>query len=405
MLHRLICAILAALMPFLIAAPVFAQDNEPPFPVICGELPEEDCALIEESTLAMKDLSSYSIAMAADFSMSGIPDMPADPLAFELQVDGSFAMDEAAKAVVQQLNSMMMGMMSGSAGNMLEMNENMQQMLLDLYGGMDFDITLQYTLPPDLAEVLSQDSEVPVPETLAMDIRMIDGIMYMNVAELRALDPAIEEEITSDWIGMDYVGLLEMQMEEGGMGDDPVTAGTAAGVATAQIMSEMIQFVTVERLDDVDLGDQDGAVFSYSFDIIGFLTSDSFRTAMENMVPAMSEDMSAGEVDEMLGMLDFVAPMLFRDLEINTGTVIGVEDKLTHSTTFDFSWDLASLMQVAAMSDPSLAETLGDAEPAISIGFTCDYADFNDEMIFEVPEDVQVIPLEQLVPQDTSTVF
>jgi hypothetical protein len=31
--------------------------------------------------------------------------------------------------------------------------------------------------------------------------------------------------------------------------------------------------------------------------------------------------------------------------------------------------------------------------------------DFNDEMVFEVPEDVQMSPLEELVPQDTSAVF
>ncbi len=405
MRHRLFCAILAALMPLLIAAPVFAQDNVSPFPVICGDLPEEDCALIEESALAQQDLSSYSMAMTADFSMSGIPDMPADPLAVNLQVDGSFVMDETAKAVAQQFQSMMTGMMSGSTDTMLEMDGNMKQMLLDLYGGIDFDMSFQYTLPPDLADALSQDSEVPVPETLSMEIRMIDGMMYINVADLRALDPSMAEEITSDWIGMDYVGMLEMQMEQGSVGEDPFTAGAAGGLGMAQIMSQMTEYVTVERLENVDLGDQEGAAFSYTFDIIGFLTSDSFGAAMENMLPVMGEDMSASDVSEAVAMLDFVAPMLFRDLEINTGTVIGLDDKLTHSTTFDFSWDLASLMQFAAMSDPSLAETVGDAEPAIAFSFTGDYADFNDEMIFEIPEDVQMIPLEQLVPQDTSAVF
>jgi hypothetical protein len=405
MSHRLICAILAALMPLLIAAPVFAQDNVPPFPVICGDLPEEDCALIEESMLARQDLSSYSMAMTADFSMSGIPDMPADPLAVNLQVDGSFVMDETAKAVAQQLQSMMMGMMSGTTGNTLDTNENMQQMLLDLYGGINFDVSFQYTLPADLAAALSQDTEVPVPATLSLAVRMIDGMMYINVADLRALDPSLAAEITSDWIGMDYVGMLKMQMEQGAIGEDPFTAGAAGGLGTAQIMSQMTKFVTVERLENVDLGDQEGAAFAYTFDIIGFLTSDSFRTAMEDMLPALGEGMSAAEVTDAVAMLDFVAPMLFRDLQINTGTVIGLDDKLTHSTTFDLSWDLAAVLQLVAMSDPSLAQAVGDAEPAISLSFTADYADFNDEMIFEAPEDAQMIPLEQLVPQDTSAVF
>jgi hypothetical protein len=338
----------------------------------------------------------------ADFSMSGIPDMPADPLEVNVQADGSFAMDEAARSVAQQLGALTMG---ASSQDPAAMSGNMQEMLLDLFAGMDFSLAVQYTLPADLAAALTEDAEVPVPETFSIEMRLIDGTMYMNVADLRAMDPSIEEEITSDWIGIDYVGLLEMQMEEAGVGADPMTAGAAGGLVMAQIMAQMEPFVIVERLDNADLGDQEAAVFSYSFDIIGFLTSDSFGTAMENMLPLMDAEMAAGDVREAVTMLGFVAPMLFRDLEINTGTVIGLDDKLMYSQTFDFSWDLASLMQFAAMSDPSLAEALGDAEPAISLNFAADYADFNDEMIFDVPEDAQMIPLEQLVPQDTSAVF
>ena len=42
-------------------------------------------------------------------------------------------------------------------------------------------------------------------------------------------------------------------------------------------------------------------------------------------------------------------------------------------------------MQFAAMSDPSVADAMGDAQPAISFSFSGEYADFNDEMIFEDP--------------------
>jgi hypothetical protein len=215
----------------------------------------------------------------------------------------------------------------------------------------------------------------------------------------------MQEEITSDWIGIDYVGMLEMQMEEGGTGDDPMAMGAAGGAAMAQLLGTMADYVTVERLDDVDLGDQPGAAFSYTFDIIGFLSSDEFSANVREMLAAVGEDTSSSDLDEGLAMIGFVAPMLFRDLDVNMQTVIGEDDKLMYSQTFDLTWDLASLMQFAAMSDPALAEAMGDAEPAISFNFASDYADFNDEMIFEVPDDVQMIPLEQLVPQDTSAVF
>ena len=402
MLHRLICAILAALLPLLVALPVFAQDDPSSSPVICGDLSEADCALIEESNLAMRDLSSYAIAATADFSMTGIPDMPADPLAVNVKFDGSFALDDAAKVVAEQMRSLMLG---GSVADAEAMGRNMPDMLRDLFGGMDFDITFHYTVPPELAAAMSQDSDVPMPETFAIEMRLIDGTMYINVADLRALDPSMAEEITSDWIGIDYVGLLEMQMQQDSKAGDSAAAGAAATLAMSQFMAEMKQYISVERLDDTNLGDQAGAVFSYTFDIIGFLTSDSFRTAVENTLTAAGEDMSASDVEEGITMLNFVAPMVFRDLEISAQTEIGLDDKLLYSQTFDFAWDLAAVMKFAAMSDPSVAEAMGDAQPAISFSFSGEYADFNDEMLFETPEDAQMIPLEQLAPPDTSAVF
>lgn len=400
--HRLICAVLAALMPLLLAAPVFAQDETPAFPVLCGDLAEEDCAILEEATLASQDLSSYAMDMSMDFSMAGIPDMPADPLAFNMTIDGRFALDETAKAVMQRMYLLQGG---SAEADMQELFEQMPELMVDLYRGMNFDMTVAYALPPELAAEISADSEVAFPEEMGFDIRMIDGMMYMNVGELRALMPE-DDTLTSDWIGIDYVGMLEMQMEESAdMADNPMTAGVMSGLAMAQMMKDMQEFVTVERLDDVELDGQSGAVFVYTPDVVGFLGSDAFMNLLNQVGAAMGDEApSAAEMEEAATMLSFVAPMLFRDLVIEARTTIGLDDFMTYATEFDLVWDLASLMQFAAMTDPSLGEVMGDAEPVIEWNFAVNMNDFNAEMEFEVPEDVQNIPLEQMMPIDTSTV-
>ena len=125
--HRLICAVLAALMPLLLAAPVFAQDETPAFPVLCGDLAEEDCAILEEATLASQDLSSYAMDMSMDFSMAGIPDMPADPLAFNMTIDGRFALDETAKAVMQRMYLLQGG---SAEADMQELFEQMPELMV-----------------------------------------------------------------------------------------------------------------------------------------------------------------------------------------------------------------------------------------------------------------------------------
>jgi hypothetical protein len=61
-------------------------------------------------------------------------------------------------------------------------------------------------------------------------------------------------------------------------------------------------------------------------------------------------------------------------------------------------------MQFAAMTDPALAEAMGDAEPMIELGAVVNMGEFNAEMEFEAPEDVQMIPLDEMMPVDTSTI-
>jgi hypothetical protein len=200
--------------------------------------------------------------------------------------------------------------------------------------------------------------------------------------------------------------MLEMQMDAAGdMGDDPFAGGAMSGLAAVQFMQQVNDFVSVERLDDVALDGQDGAQFAYSFDVVGFLTSDAFKSYMQTLVAAMGEDVDAQEMEQAIAMIDFVAPMVFRDLQIDSTYVVGLDDKLAYAATGDFSWDLSSVMQFAAMTDPSLAEAMGDAQPMIDMQFEIDYSDQNAEMDITVPDDVQMIPLEQLMPQDTSAVF
>jgi hypothetical protein len=189
------------------------------------------------------------------------------------------------------------------------------------------------------------------------------------------------------------------------MGEDPFANGAMSGLAAVQFMQQVNDFVSVERLDDVALDGQDGAQFAYSFDTVGFLTSDAFKSYMQTLVAAMGEDADAQEMEQAIAMIDFVAPMVFRDLQIESTYVVGLDDKLAYAATGDFSWDLSSVMQFAAMTDPALAEVMGDAQPLVDMQFALEYADFGAEMEIEVPDDVQMIPLEQLMPQDTSAVF
>ena len=63
-------------------------------------------------------------------------------------------------------------------------------------------------------------------------------------------------------------------------------------------------------------------------------------------------------------------------------------------------------MRLAAMSDDSLKELLQSGQkPAIEFAFDGDYWDFNEETSIEAPEDVEIIPLDQMSPADDEEMF
>ena len=86
--------------------------------------------------------------------------------------------------------------------------------------------------------------------------------------------------------------------------------------------------------------------------------------------------------------------------------MIGLDDFLLYESSFTFDWDLASLVQLAAMSDDSLADAVNAGmAPAMSLTVDMDYGGYGEAITVEVPEDVEIIPLDQMMPADTSAVF
>ena len=70
---------------------------------------------------------------------------------------------------------------------------------------------------------------------------------------------------------------------------------------------------------------------------------------------------TTAQLDEGLTMMGFLAPMIFGGMEISNEMAIGQDDFYLYAQDFLFRWDLSQLLGFAAMSDPSIAEAIGDA--------------------------------------------
>ena len=299
--------------------------------------------------------------------------------------------------------------MSGDADAMMAAMEGMSAAVIDLYAGIGFDGVVSFSMPEELAALLSEDSEVPMPAELSLAFRIVDGMFYMQIADLKAMAPELEE-IDADWIGFDLVGLMEQSLDQDGMtdmdADSMAQSMLAAGLAN-QIIGVMEPYVTVERLDDTDIDGQAGAVFLSSVDMVGFFSSEEFINFVRDSAAVVGADdaETTAQLDEGLTMMGFLAPMIFGGMEISNEMTIGQDDFYLYGQDFLFRWDLSQLLGFAAMSDPSIAEAIGDAEPVIEFTFTSAFDQFDAEFDFAAPDSVQIIPLDEMSPEGMDAVF
>jgi len=159
----------------------------------------------------------------------------------------------------------------------------------------------------------------------------------------------------------------------------------------------------VARGEDVEVGDgQPGAVFETSVDVAGLVASPAFSEMIMALADAgafADSGLTAADIEANLPMVGMMAPMIFADLIIGSSVTVGAEAMKIYNTTTEFSWDLAGLIQMAAMSGALPPELDASAPMAISFTTSVDNADFNVEQTIEAPADAMIIPVEAMMAQ------
>lgn len=379
------------------AGAAFAQELPEPF---CGDLDDEDCEIIAKSQEAMLEVNEYTSSSELDLSITGIPDLPFEELAFNWQQDVIVAMDPELLLAIVEWQRM-------APQEMMESMEELSELILQLYSTIRLDADFRLTMPEEIAALLSADSPVEIPEEIALQVIMADGFAYVNTEDLAVFEPSITE--MGDWIGIDIVGAMEMALAENESqlsqaDQQAMMQGFAIGsMFSSEGLSNLIEdYVVLERLDDETVGDQDAAVFSGSFDFAGFVASEGLWDFLEenlDLINQMSEQqLTTAELQQARTALTFLGPAIFQTLEFETTQTIGLDDFYTYASDLTIDWDLTTIMGfVAAMErggPPARAGQGSDAAFNLSISTT--NADFNDAPEVEAPEDAFIIPLEAM---------
>jgi hypothetical protein len=373
----------------------FAQDETPaPF---CGDLDPDDCTLLQDAQAAMMEVSSYRSSATYDVSVAGIPGLPADEININLMMDGSFAMDEAAMAAATQL------MGKDQQAVMTALGEDASA-LADLINGWNVDATIDYELTSELADLLGAQSGVTIPASASVGVIMADGVLYLDLSAFSALGAP------EGWIGIPVGELVQAQIDAGVFEQaaaqmDPANLdpSTAASLGLANMLTgnpqQFEQFMTIERSE----GDGGEAVFTSSVDVAGFVASPEFSDLITSLADAgafAESGLTSADIEANLPMVGMMAPMIFADLVVRNSVTIDPENNYVTNTSSEFSWDLAGLLQMAAMSGQLPPELDSSAPMAFSFTTSIDNSDFNSpDLTVEAPADAMMIPAEAFFAQ------
>jgi hypothetical protein len=376
-----------------------ATELPPPF---CGDLAEADCQLLADSQAAMQSVTSMTTDAQLDMTISGLPDMPELP--FQFAMNAVVHMDPAVSQAIQDLAA-------NPPEDPAELRTAMLDWVLEFYSTLGLDMEMTVSLPELLAEQIGAEEGIEFPSVIRLPIRFVDGVMYMDPQPLAAAVPDmqadLEDEGVTGWIGFDYLALLELALEEQGQfgevePESPLELGMGMGMMmnTPEMRDWYGEFAEIQRLPDVEIDGAPQAVFETSVDLGKLLMSREFQTNLRQMIEqsaaASGEELDQQELGEVLLGLQMMAGILGRDLTFVSTQAIDLETLYATSSEASMSMDLGGVVQLLGMVGELPGPEWRGVEPAFDIFVRTTSGDFNSAPAVEPPDDVYMIPLEDL---------
>lgn len=358
--------VLLTVLLLTISGSAFAQLPEG----FCGGLSEADCQIFTASTEAMAKLESASIDANLDLVVSNIPDAPFDSLAFNLKAEGAYHVEPG-------LLEKYMDMQANPAA-LFEDMEQLPQLMEDFFNGFDGQINLALTLPDELNEPMRLGGDTDIPETLAVDLMLVDGVAYINLSSLAESLP--DAGIPTGWYGLEIAKLLGnvMEMSLSELEDMDMSGFDPSTFSQFYDPAFLESYLKIERLADSD----GAAVFQMTIDMVALAENPAFRDLMEQQMEASGQTMSEADVEAALAMV----AQMYEGLDMQATYSINLDDNTMRGMDMTLKWDMASLMDAVGESST--------AAPVITMNLSATYSDYNAAPAITAPEDASVLTAE-----------
>jgi len=334
---------------------------QPPAP-FCGDLGEEDCALLAASAEAMAGLTSATAEFSLDFSMAGIPDMPED-MAISLTGNATWSGNPEALA----------GMAEPSP-EMMQDPAAMMAMAGEALGALNAELNLSLSIPEDLAAGMGG-----FPSQLDLQLRLVEGVGYINFDTLApVLAGSPQAEMLTGWGGLNLVEALAA------MG--PMMAGSMPPMGEMPAQPEMgeMEGVTVTREAD----EEGAAVFTTTFDSAAILGNPMFQQQFRSQMQSQGQ-MTDEQIDAMMTALSENPDAI----TLSSVTWIDLETNYNLGGAFEMSIALDAFAGMAGEDTDAAMEALSGS--TITIAGELAYDNFDSAPEVTAPDGATVVTMEQ----------
>lgn len=366
--------LIAAVLILCISGAAYAQTT---MPVLCGDLPQEDCDLLTRSQEAMSMLDSAALDFSMNVTITNIPDMT-NPATITVMGNGAFS--GAAS-------------LYGDMTDMAALQADPGQAVLSVLDNLDFDFSLTVSVPPELME----EADPGIPNSLTLHMSLVDGVGYLDLDPLQGLLGDLSDSGMAGWVGLDLANLVRALMER--MPDlfSGMTAGMDAAMMDSTAMQTYMeefndpeflsQFATIEK---VDVGMPDETTFRVTIDFGALMSSPAFQDMMLQQMQAQSPGLSEEEVSQAMAM----SSEMLQNMTFTLDETIGNDDAYMRAIHGTFSLDTAEMM--AAMESES-GNMSDQPAPTVSVDVTLFYNSFDSVPPITAPEDANVFPYQSLL--------
>lgn len=379
------CFILLGIIAVMIS-PVLAQE---PTKVYRGQLSADDCAILEQSQVAMQTIESASIDSTNSFTVGGFEMMPGmDTLTFSITANGAIGGDLAG-LINLQTQASAMGAQVINPEALSEMMGNYG----DIINSLQMTLVMQIAVP----EMLASPGE---PSSLQMEMRASDGIMYFY-----AEDPS---QPTSGWMGLDISNFSEEYQklldEAFATGNSELTEEQMQLLYDTEYMKLMNdpefvnQFTTITRLEDVNVDGATLAAFESTIDYGAMFSDERMRSAFQEyfqtIIALDDTGISEQEVVQVIDFLNLTIDYMTRDYQISSVQWIDLEGFFVRHVEVS----MAMTIDIKSMLD-AIADVTGEPMDSSEIPFetlTLDFSSmtdlgsFNEPVQVEIPENVEI---------------